>query len=184
MDKIKIDKISTSLINNIQDTTFKAVQGELENKVQFFIGTVVNVDENVGRAKVRYLSVDSSTIYSGDGETGYTDIEAAIKTSEKILINDIVIVFYFRNLTNSFIFGKMTNNYEVRDMFQNDFVSKTGNETIFGNKTFNGTIIANEGITTTGLNTRLITGMREIDVADWNLAQDSSGNLTFTYIGE
>ena len=136
-----IETISNNLMNSIQDLSLKAVQGEVESVVRFFVGTVVNLDELNGRAKVRYMNI------SAEGESGYTDIECAIKTDEIIEINDVVIAFYIRNLSNSFIFGKMTSTYYSNKVFsdaiKNEFVSLSKNETIRGIKTFDGATILN-----------------------------------------
>ena len=102
------EKLANDLISNIQSAAIKTAMNQNSSFVNYFIGTVANMDETNGRALVRYM------VTQQDGTTGYSNIEAAVKTEEDIAVGDLVIVFYFGNLTDSFIFGKMTSTYSSR----------------------------------------------------------------------
>lgn len=102
------EKLANDLISNIQNAAIKTALNQNSSYVNYFIGTVANIDETNGRALVRYMTTQQ------DGTTGYSNIEAAVKTEENILVGDLVVVFYFNNLTDSFIFGKMTSTYSSR----------------------------------------------------------------------
>ena len=128
-----IEKISSDLLTNMQDVAIKAVQGEIESTVKFLVGTVVNLDSLSNRAKIRYMKTET------DGTSGYTDIDAAIKTDEIININDVVIVFYIRNLANCFVFAKMTSSYYSK-FLRNNYITVSDIQTITGQKTFTGAL--------------------------------------------
>lgn len=136
------EKIASGLLSVIEEYSHKVISEQLRGYVQFFIGTVINLDEKNGHAKVRYISENSSN--------GYTDIQVTIKTQEKIKINDAVIVIYVNNLTNSFIIAKLSSNYQTivqkgggnsteASLLINKCLLKTGG-------TMNGAIVINEGL--------------------------------------
>lgn len=102
------DKLANDLISNIQSAAIKTAMNQNSSFVNYFIGTVSNIDETNGRALVRYMTTQQ------DGTTGYSNIEVAVKTEESIAVGDLVIVFYLGNLTDSFLFGKMTSTYNSR----------------------------------------------------------------------
>lgn len=102
------EKLANDLISNIQSAAIKTAMNQNSSFVNYFIGTVSNIDETNGRALVRYMTTQQ------DGTTGYSNIEVAVKTEESIAVGDLVIVFYLGNLTDSFLFGKMTSTYNSR----------------------------------------------------------------------
>lgn len=103
--KKQTEKLANDLISNIQAAAIKTAQNQTSSTVNYFIGTVANIDETNNRALVKYM------VTQQDGSSGYSNIEAAVKTEEIIKVGDTVIVFYLGNLTDSFIFGKMTSTY-------------------------------------------------------------------------
>lgn len=168
-----IEKITSNLVDNIQQASLKAVQGQIEDAVRFFVGTVVNIDTLNNRAKVRYMRTEDSS---------YADIECAIKTDEIIELNDIVIVLYIRNLSNSFVFGKMTSSYYSKlgnytsqealdNILKNYYVTLKTNQTITGAKTFSNV--------TTKVNQEL--SFTDKDNPHVEMTSKDSGNVDRTY---
>ena len=85
------EKLANDLISNIQSAAIKTAMNQNSSFVNYFIGTVSNIDETNGRALVRYMTTQQ------DGTTGYSNIEVAVKTEESIAVGDLVIVFYFNH---------------------------------------------------------------------------------------
>lgn len=106
--KKQTEKLANDLISNIQAAAIKTAQNQNSSTVNYFIGTVANIDKTNNRALVKYM------VTQQDGSTDYSNIEAAVKTEEIIKVGDTVIVFYLGNLTDSFIFGKMTSTYSSK----------------------------------------------------------------------